>query len=104
VYIVTDPATNQVIESYPSELLDFDPSNVPDDVREALEEAIKCYSQNAYIAAAVMVHKTLEELCHDCGATGATLKDRIEALGTIIVLPKALLDGLDRLRALKQSP
>src|SRR5205823_1927231 len=100
VYIVTDPASNQVIASYPPELLDFDPSNVPDDVREALEEAIKCHSQDAYVAAAIMVRKTLEELCHVRGSTGSTLKERLGVLGSIIVLPKALLDGLDDLRLL----
>lgn len=36
----------------------------------------------------------------DRGATGANLKARIKALGTKVVLPKELLDGLDDLRLL----
>ena len=47
-----------------------------------------------------MVRKTLEELCRDRNATGGNLKDRIRALGTRIVLPQDLLDGLDDLRLL----
>jgi hypothetical protein len=47
-----------------------------------------------------MVRKTLEELCHDRSATGANLKDRLRNLGTRIVLPQELLNGLDDLRLL----
>ncbi len=47
-----------------------------------------------------MVRKTLEELCLDRKATGNNLKERIGALGTKVVLPKELLDGLDDLRLL----
>jgi hypothetical protein len=47
-----------------------------------------------------MVRKTLEELCADRGATGDNLKARIKALGTKVVLPQDLLEGLDELRLL----
>jgi hypothetical protein len=47
-----------------------------------------------------MVRKTLEELCRDRNATGTHLKERIKTLGTKIVLPQELLDGLDDLRLL----
>ena len=47
-----------------------------------------------------MVRKTLEELCRERGAQGKDLKERIRDLGTKIVLPKELLDGLDDLRLL----
>ena len=47
-----------------------------------------------------MVRKTLEELCRDRGAAGGSPKERIKALGTKVVLPQELLDGLDDLRLL----
>jgi hypothetical protein len=47
-----------------------------------------------------MVRKTLEELCLDRQATGGHLKERIRSLGTKVVLPQELLDGLDDLRLL----
>ena len=47
-----------------------------------------------------MVRKSLEELCADRGAKGSDLKKRIAALGTKVVLPQELLDGLDDLRLL----
>jgi hypothetical protein len=99
IYVVTDPA-NRVLSSYPPELLAFDATNIPTEVREALEEAIKCHSQECFVAAAIMVRKTLEELCRNRGATGSNLKERIADLGTKIVLPQELLDGLDDLRLL----
>ena len=89
-----------VIVSYPAERIDFDAVNVPAGVIGALEEAITCHANKCFIASAIMVRKTLEELCRERGATGGNLKERIKALGTKVVLPTELLDGLDDLRLL----
>jgi hypothetical protein len=90
----------KIAASFPAESIDFDSTNVPTTVQAAFEEAIKCHAQNCYVAAAIMVRKTLEELCHERSATGANLKERIKALGSKAVLPQELLDGLDDLRLL----
>jgi hypothetical protein len=86
--------------SYPPELIDFDPINLPTSVLAAFEEAISCHANRCFTAAAIMVRKTLEELCVDRQAKGNNLKERIRALGTKAVLPQELLDGLDDLRLL----
>lgn len=98
LFVVHDGA--RLVTSYPPEVIDFDSTNVPAKVVAALEEAITCHANECYVAAAIMVRKTLEELCADRGATGVNLKARIKALGTKIVLPKELLEGLDDLRLL----
>ncbi|SRR6266404_6343241 len=100
VFVVFDPLTNSVVTSYPPEVIDFDSTNVPTKVVEALEEAITCHANQCHIAAAIMVRKTLEELCADRGAQGSNLKERIRAIGGKVVLPQELLDGLDDLRLL----
>jgi len=71
----------KVAESFPPETIDFDATNIPATVQSAFEEAIKCHAQSCFVASAVMVRKTLEELCKDRGAAGANLKERIKALG-----------------------
>lgn len=86
--------------SYPPERLDFDATNIPASITKALEEAITCHANECFIASAIMVRKTLEELCHERGATGANLKDRLRNLGTKVILPQELLAGLDDLRLL----
>lgn len=86
--------------AYPAERLDFDSTNIPATITKALEEAITCHANECFIAAAIMVRKTLEELCHERHATGGNLKERLRNLGTKIVLPQELLDGLDDLRLL----
>lgn len=91
---------NGVIVSYPAERIDFDAVNIPAAVIGALEEAITCHANKCFIASAIMVRKTLEELCRERGATGGNLKERIKALGTKVVLPTELLNGLDDLRSL----
>lgn len=89
-----------LLVSYPPQRLDFDATNLPEPVCRSLEEAISCHAHQCFIAAAIMVRKSLEELCRDRGAVGATLKDRIRELGNKVVLPRELLDGLDDLRLL----
>ena len=91
---------NQIVRSYPALRIDFDKTNVPSGIVAALEEAITCHADECYIVSAIMVRKTLEELCRERGAKGKDLKERIRDLGTKIVLPKELLDGLDDLRLL----
>jgi hypothetical protein len=90
----------KVVDSYPAETIDFDATNVPAAIPAALEEAIKCHAQRCFVASAIMVRKTLEELCRDRSATGPNLKERIKALGGKVVLPAELLEGLDDLRLL----
>jgi hypothetical protein len=87
-------------EFYPPETIDFDSTNLPKSVQNALEEAIKCHAQRCYVASAIMVRKTLEELCAERNAEGGNLKDRIASLGSKLILPKELLEGLDALRLL----
>lgn len=91
---------NRTLVSYPAERIDFDATSIPGRVVGAPEEAITCHASRCFVAAAIMVRKTLEELCRDRGATGATLKDRLTVLGSKIILPQELLDGLDDIRLL----
>jgi hypothetical protein len=89
-----------VISSWPPEVIDFDATNLPASVSAALSEAITCHANECYIAAAIMVRKTLEELCADRGAEGGNLKERIAALRDKVVIPEDLLEGADELRLL----
>jgi hypothetical protein len=100
IFFIWDASTDTLAASYPPERLDFDATNIPASITRALEEAITCHANECFIACAIMVRKTLEELCHERGATGANLKDRLRNLGTKVILPRELLDGLDDLRLL----
>jgi hypothetical protein len=89
-----------VLVSYPPELIDFDSTDIPQPIVATLEEALTCHAHACYRAAAMMVRRTLEELCHDRGAQGRDLKARIKDLETTVTLAKDLMDGLDELRVL----
>jgi hypothetical protein len=99
-YIFVAYTPTGIVASYPPELIDFDATNIPTEVVEALGEAILCHANGCFVAAAIMVRKTLEALCADRGAKGENLKERIRALGDKVVLPQEFLDGLDDLRLL----
>jgi len=102
VYIVTDVhAVPSVIKDiYPRERLEFDPINIPTSLASHFEEAITCHAEGCFIAAAIMVRKTLEDLCHDKQATGANLKAKLSDLKTKIVVPQPLIEAADGLRLL----
>lgn len=90
----------RVVAAYPAERIDFDSTALPTAVLKALEEAIACHASQCFVAAAIMVRKTLEELCSERDAKGANLKERLKQLGAKVILPQELLDGLDNLRLL----
>ena len=100
LFFVWDRNKGGLAVTYPPERLDFDSTNIPASITKALEEAISCHANECFIAAAIMVRKTLEELCHVRAAKGSNLKERIRNLGASILLPKELMDGLDDLRLL----
>jgi hypothetical protein len=85
---------------YPPETLDFDNEGLPKTVLDALEEAVMCHAASCYRAAAMMVRKTLEELCLDQQITKGNLKDKVKELCAKIVIPVDLVAGIDDLRLL----
>lgn len=100
VFVVFEESSGGVLAAYPPEVIDFDGTGLPENVLASLAEAISCHGAGCYRAAAIMVRRTLEDLCHDRGASGENLRDRLADLGTKVVVPNELLDGLDNLRLL----
>jgi HEPN domain-containing protein len=90
----------KLLYSLPPEVLDFDPTGIPDAIKDTLEEAIKCHGTACFKASAIMVRRVLEELCSDRNAKGKNLKERLEALKGTVVIPQELLDAADELRIL----
>ena len=86
--------------TFPALRIDFQTKNIPERIRSCLEEAITCHAEGCFIASAIMVRRTLEELCKDKGIKADNLKKRIKGLKTAVVLPTGLLEALDELRLL----
>ena len=93
-------SSRKVLMTSPSETIPFDKENIPQKVLNAFEEAIKCHSNSCFIASAIMIRKTLEEICIDRGATGKNLFKKLEDLGSKILIPQELLNGMNELRLL----
>jgi Domain of unknown function (DUF4145) len=98
IYVVYDK--QGLVASYPPERIDFDASQLPDPVKNPLEEAVECHAHESYPAAAVMVRRALEAVCADQKVSGDSLYQRIEGLGKAIVLPKGMIAALHNLRLL----
>jgi hypothetical protein len=87
-------------KSYPRKLIEFNQDGIPAPIIETFGGALACHADGIYVAAAIMIRRTLEELCADRGATGADLSKRIANLSSKVILPVELFDGLTHLRFL----
>lgn len=86
--------------TYPPEAIDFDATSLPPTIVEMISEAATCAANECYRAAAIMVRRTLEEVCADKGATGKQLSDRLKSLASIALLSSDLVEALTELRLL----
>src|SRR5690606_30104476 len=71
-----------------------------DRICAALSEAIICHAEGLYMAAAIMIRRTLDELCEDKVCKGSNLSQRIKELEKCITIPLELIPALDELRLL----
>lgn len=99
IFIVSD-ARNSIVESFPPESIDFDSTDLPPAVLETFKEAAACHAHACYKASAIMVRKTLEEVCADREASGNNLRERLENLRGKLPLPPEMFDALHDLRLL----
>jgi hypothetical protein len=98
VFLTTDDKAIPLL--YPPERIDFDTTDIPTKIMASFEEVITDHANQCFRSAAIMVRRTLEEICADRNATGANLKARLASLGSAIVVPKELLEAADELRLL----
>lgn len=89
-----------IVYMFPNHKITFDSQMIPDRIKAAFDEAIICHSNNCFVASAIMIRKTLEEICEDKKATGENLFKKIEKLKSVVVLPHELLTGMQELRLL----
>ena len=90
LFFISNNQTREIIFSYPSDTIPFNKENIPENVLNAFQEAIISHANNCFVASAIMIRKTLEELCIDRGATGKNLYNRLQDLGAKIVIPNTI--------------
>jgi len=86
--------------AFPPELVGYDETDLPAEVRDCLKEAILCHAQGCFRAAAIMVRRSLEAMCEERGAKGSSLEKKIESLKGQIVISQDLIEGAHELRFL----
>ena len=91
---------SKLVKTYPPIRLDFNSENIPKQIVKTFKEALDCHANECFVVSAIMVRRTLEEICLDRGATGNNLKEKIKDLQGKIVLPKELLEAMNELRLL----
>jgi hypothetical protein len=99
IFFISDFKGN-LIKTYPSIKISFNSERIPESIKSAFEEALICHSNNCFVSSAIMIRKTLEEICSDKNSSGDNLFKRIENLKSKIVLPQELIEGMQELRLL----
>jgi len=95
VQIINRPISPIITQVYPPSYIDFDDTDIPVSIVKMLREATICHGNECYTAAAIMIRRTLEELCNLNGAKKPNLYDRIQELGSKITLPNDFLTGMN---------
>lgn len=90
----------EIVATLPARRIDFDKTDIPTRIVSIFAQAIACHAEACFMAAAMMIRRTLEEICSDREATGENLKEKIKSLRDKIVLPDELFKGMDDLRLL----
>ena len=89
-----------LVFQYPPRRTPFNKDNIPASILKTFDEAITCHAHSCFVASAIMIRRTLEEICEERGASGKDLKARILDLKTKVILPQELFDAMDELRLL----
>jgi hypothetical protein len=100
LFFVYSIQNGEIIITYPSDTIPFDKENIPEKVLIAFQEAVISHSNNCFVASAIMIRKTLEEICLERQVTGKNLYEKLQDLGAKIVVPKELIEGMQELRLL----
>ncbi len=100
VFIVARADDKRILVSYPAIRIDFDSTAIPGKILRTFEEALTCHASGCFTAAAIMVRKTIEELCEEQGAKEGTLKSRLVKLREKVILPVDLMNAVDNIRLL----
>ncbi len=99
LFFIANHSGNLIFTS-PPQTISFEKENIPENILSAFQEAIICHSNNCYIASAIMIRKTLEEICVERNAEGKNLFLRLKDLSSKILIPKELVEAMDELRLL----
>jgi hypothetical protein len=100
VFFIQNYRTELILATYPAETIPFDKDKIPEKIINAFEESIICHSSQCFIASAIMIRKTLEEICSHEKVEGKNLFQKLEGLGAKIMIPKELIAGMNELRLL----
>lgn len=86
--------------TWPSARAAFNKEFVPTKVVDAFKEALECEANGLYVSSAIMLRKTMEEICGEQNAAGPNLKERIDALLAQGNISSRLRDSLHEIRYL----
>jgi hypothetical protein len=92
------------VESVTEETLLYPPptrtsfEGIPDPVKRAYQQALRCYSSSSFDACALMCRRSLEALCKAFGLNNGTLQDKLEKLAEQRTIEARLVDWAHGIR------
>ncbi len=99
LFVVLD-RSGDLLFHYPFRNVSLNKEKIPASIIKTFDEAVTCHAQKCFVASAIMIRRTLEEICEERGAVGKDLNARIHDLKTKTLLPQELFDAMDELSLL----
>lgn len=90
----------QRVITVPPYYFKYNQTDIPAPVLSAFDEAITCFTNSCYMASAMLLRKSIELICEDRGSSGKNLKEKIDNLRHVVILPPEFLSGMHNLRYL----
>lgn len=88
----------EIVDMYPRATATFNAEDVPGRIVSTFTEALVCHAHGCYVACAIMIRKTVEELCENFNASPGPLVARLKSLKDRAIVPIDVYEALDELR------
>lgn len=95
-------------DSYSEEIIDFETlpkinncthfDYIPENIRLSFDEAQKCFYNECFVASAIMIRKTLEEICENFEIEGRDLNNKLNNLIESDKIPSLIGEEIHELR------
>ncbi|HEY9649709.1 MAG TPA: DUF4145 domain-containing protein [Coleofasciculaceae cyanobacterium] len=73
-------------------------ASLPNQIRTAFEEALKCFEAQAFTASVILCRKTLEGICKEHSINNGNLKNKLEEMKNKGIIEQRLFEWADALR------
>ncbi|QYU70273.1 DUF4145 domain-containing protein [Leptolyngbya sp. 15MV] len=85
---------------WPSSTIQVQTDGLPEEIKQTIDEAVRCFEAACWRAAVVMVRRAIELICDEKEAKGDKLRQRLDDLATKVAITPEVVEALSNLKDL----